>query len=319
MHDPARYNEVLTNAGLALAGLAMGSALVRSVPRTCETGNAARLPQAGPPVQTSATVRAARRLNRAAGILAASVLADSSVEHYRGSFKNKAMFTPLIVSALTLATSIHGTTDMRPAAHRVRDTTYLLRRDRPDRNRISYLQRRQEGRRLQLAEFLLCRAARCADGHSAVGPCLVFAPSGSRESEPGTRPRSSICRRAPGMALHFSSPTDGFTFNLKDDCRLYEIRNDAVQICITPKDSSLVVGEWPVRECFLLWLTLQAGAYVPQTYSETKSVPLIRAGQTFSPPSKHHCRYLDNTLQQPMTDKTSQSLMSNLFLLRNQL
>jgi hypothetical protein len=71
-------------------------------------------------------VRAARRLNRAAGTLAASVLADSSVEHYRGSFKNKAMFTPLIVSALTLATSIHGTSDMRPVAHRVRDTTYLL-------------------------------------------------------------------------------------------------------------------------------------------------------------------------------------------------
>ena len=81
-------------------------------------------PRRGP--KTSATVRAARRLNRAAGTLAASVLADSGIEHYRGSFKNKAMFTPLIVSALTLATSIHGTSDMRPVAHRVRDTTYLL-------------------------------------------------------------------------------------------------------------------------------------------------------------------------------------------------
>jgi hypothetical protein len=68
----------------------------------------------------------ARRLNRAAGTLAASVLADSGVEHYRGSFKNKAMFTPLIVSALTLATSIHGTSDKRPTAHRGRDITYLL-------------------------------------------------------------------------------------------------------------------------------------------------------------------------------------------------
>ena len=74
----------------------------------------------------SGTVLAARRLNRAAGTLATSVLADSAVEHYRGSFKNKAMFTPLIVSALTLATSLHGTADMRPAAHRFRDTTYLL-------------------------------------------------------------------------------------------------------------------------------------------------------------------------------------------------
>ncbi|OSI60304.1 hypothetical protein BSZ21_38720 [Bradyrhizobium canariense] len=72
------------------------------------------------------TVIAARRLNRAAGTLAASVLADSAVEHYRGSFKNKAMFTPLVVAGLTLAMSLHGTADVRPAAHRARDTSYLL-------------------------------------------------------------------------------------------------------------------------------------------------------------------------------------------------
>jgi hypothetical protein len=71
-------------------------------------------------------VIAARRLNRAAGMLALSVLADSGVEHYRGSFKNKAMFTPLIVSVLTLGTSIHGTADRRGVAHVARDTTYLL-------------------------------------------------------------------------------------------------------------------------------------------------------------------------------------------------
>jgi hypothetical protein len=71
-------------------------------------------------------VLAARRLNRAAGTLATSVLADSAVEHYRGSFKNKAMYTPLLVSALTLAMSLHGTADMRPAAHKARDATYLL-------------------------------------------------------------------------------------------------------------------------------------------------------------------------------------------------
>ncbi|SPP97130.1 conserved membrane protein of unknown function [Bradyrhizobium vignae] len=72
------------------------------------------------------TVETARKLNRAAGMLAASVLADSSVEHYRGSFKNKAMYTPLLVSALTMATSLHGTADMRPFAHKARDATYLL-------------------------------------------------------------------------------------------------------------------------------------------------------------------------------------------------
>jgi len=83
---------------------------------------------AGPPatVPGKATVRAARRLNRAAAVLAFSVLADSAVEHYRGSFKNKAMYTPLAVSTAALATSIHGTADSRPAAHRLRDTVYAI-------------------------------------------------------------------------------------------------------------------------------------------------------------------------------------------------
>jgi hypothetical protein len=79
-----------------------------------------------PAPRETPTVLAARRLNRAAGTLALSVLADSTVEHYRGSFKNKAMFTPLVVSALTLGTSAHGTSDMRPIAHRARDTIYVL-------------------------------------------------------------------------------------------------------------------------------------------------------------------------------------------------
>lgn len=66
------------------------------------------------------TVRAARRLNRGSALLAGSVLLDAAVEHYRGSFKNKAMFTPLVVAVLTLAVSAHGTRDRTPAMHRVR-------------------------------------------------------------------------------------------------------------------------------------------------------------------------------------------------------
>jgi hypothetical protein len=67
-----------------------------------------------------ATVRAARRLNRGSALLATSVLLDSAMEHYRGSFKNRAMFTPLVVSALMLAISAHGTTDREPSIHRAR-------------------------------------------------------------------------------------------------------------------------------------------------------------------------------------------------------
>ncbi len=78
------------------------------------------------PTGKSVTVRAARQLNRAAGTLALSVLADSAVEHYRGSFENKAMYTPLVVATLSLAASTHGTADRRGAAHVVRDTIYGL-------------------------------------------------------------------------------------------------------------------------------------------------------------------------------------------------
>jgi hypothetical protein len=74
----------------------------------------------------SSTTTAARGLNRAAGMLAWSVLADSAIEHYRGSFKNRAMYTPILVSLMTLAISAHGVADQRRAAHALRDITYAV-------------------------------------------------------------------------------------------------------------------------------------------------------------------------------------------------
>jgi hypothetical protein len=108
-------------AGLVLGGLAAALVLTPKLAVLVQ-----RRRQRPAPREETETVLAARRLNRAAGTLALSVLADSTVEHYRGSFKSKAMFTPLMVSALTLATSAHGTADMRPTAHRARDTIYVL-------------------------------------------------------------------------------------------------------------------------------------------------------------------------------------------------
>jgi hypothetical protein len=67
---------------------------------------------------------AGRRLNASAAMLALSVLADSAVEHYRGSFENRAMYAPLGVAALTLGASIFGVADWRPARHAVRDMIY---------------------------------------------------------------------------------------------------------------------------------------------------------------------------------------------------
>ena len=107
MRTRAEQNVPLASAA-ALALLMAGSMLANRPPGREPAARQRNLQRP----KSSGTVLAARRLNRAAGTLAMSVLADSAVEHYRGSFKNKAMFTPLIVSALTLATSLHGTADM---------------------------------------------------------------------------------------------------------------------------------------------------------------------------------------------------------------
>ena len=71
-------------------------------------------------------VTAARKLNRASGVLATSVLLDSAMEHYRGSFENRAMYAPLVVATLTLATSVHGQSDRREGGHAARDSIYGL-------------------------------------------------------------------------------------------------------------------------------------------------------------------------------------------------
>jgi hypothetical protein len=69
---------------------------------------------------------AGRQLNLSAAILALSVLADSGVEHYRGSFRNRTMYAPLGVAALTLGGSLFGVFDRRPERHAARDGVYAL-------------------------------------------------------------------------------------------------------------------------------------------------------------------------------------------------
>jgi hypothetical protein len=76
-------------------------------------------------VPRDVTRDASRQLNVAAGLLAFSVLADSAIEHYRGSFHNKAMYTPLLASSLALLVSAHGVADRREQSHRLRHLTYV--------------------------------------------------------------------------------------------------------------------------------------------------------------------------------------------------
>jgi hypothetical protein len=71
-------------------------------------------------------VQAARQLNRAAGTIATSVLIDSAMEHYRGQFANRAMYTPIVVSTLSILASFHGHKDRTFRAHRLRDAVYAL-------------------------------------------------------------------------------------------------------------------------------------------------------------------------------------------------
>ncbi len=100
--------------------------LGREVDAVAATRRHAVLRLAAPRLTLNETTEAARQLNRGAGMLAASVLFDSAVEHYRGGFYNKAMWTPLAVSSLSLLASAHGVADDRPGAHRARDAVYLL-------------------------------------------------------------------------------------------------------------------------------------------------------------------------------------------------
>ncbi|SAK99962.1 hypothetical protein AWB80_07761 [Caballeronia pedi] len=82
-----------------------------------------RTPAHEAPVRTR--IDTARTFNRSSALLALSVLADSAMEHYRGSFDNPAMFTPLVVSTLSLLAGVHGGCDHEPQRHLVRDSVYV--------------------------------------------------------------------------------------------------------------------------------------------------------------------------------------------------
>ena len=69
---------------------------------------------------------AARAFNRSSALLAASVLADSAMEHYRGSFANRAMYTPLVSSALSMLAGLHGGVDRNAETHQLRHAIYVV-------------------------------------------------------------------------------------------------------------------------------------------------------------------------------------------------
>jgi hypothetical protein len=83
--------------GAATLGLTLLAVLLTPRMRRRRRTEPAAAPAASPDAQ------AARQLYGSAAMLAASVLSDSALEHYRGGFSNPGMFAPLASSALALA------------------------------------------------------------------------------------------------------------------------------------------------------------------------------------------------------------------------
>jgi hypothetical protein len=74
-------------------------------------------PSAKGPPASRASLRASRLLSAASATLAASVLTDSTAEHYRAGFHNRAMFVAPAVSAAALTAATVSA--VRPRAHGV--------------------------------------------------------------------------------------------------------------------------------------------------------------------------------------------------------
>jgi len=86
----------------------VGTTFARGEPpvaAVADRGGRGRRPRLKSVESRAAEQRAGRTVHLGAGVLALSVLADSALEHYRGSFHNKAMFAPLVSSTLSLATN----------------------------------------------------------------------------------------------------------------------------------------------------------------------------------------------------------------------
>jgi hypothetical protein len=92
-----------TSLGLTALATLAALAVAPSRPREPSTRNLATLLQP----QTQRRIDSAnRQINWAAALLALAALADSGVEHYRGSFHNKTMYVPLGAAALTFIASL---------------------------------------------------------------------------------------------------------------------------------------------------------------------------------------------------------------------
>jgi hypothetical protein len=102
----------------ALGALVLGAVVVAS-------GRSARREGPANPPEPRLSAEA-RKLEGAAALLAASVLADSAMEHYRGSFENPGMFAPLVSATLALVAGVEGAAIGAARGRAFRKTAFRL-------------------------------------------------------------------------------------------------------------------------------------------------------------------------------------------------
>ena len=109
---------------------------------------------------------------------------------------------------LTLATSLHGTTDSRPAAHPLRDSIYALAAATGLVCTVfQFITSLKKCRRPHLAEFVLLRPARCAFRDFAYWVLSGFCSERVRELRVGNMPTIFGSSGRPSMAAVMSART----------------------------------------------------------------------------------------------------------------
>ena len=82
------------------------------------------LAPAQPARSEAPAIQDSQRLRVSAALLAACVLGDSALEHYRGAFENPGMYAPLVASASTLFVALRARLAHRPRANVRLSRTY---------------------------------------------------------------------------------------------------------------------------------------------------------------------------------------------------
>jgi hypothetical protein len=119
-HRHAEAREVTETGPRLLGGLALGLFCAYALRIAQKDARPAPRPQ--PP----AFAGPKRALHGSAALLATSVLIDSAIEHYRGSFKNPGMYVPLLSSSLALLSGAEGAATGHASLRSVRRGAYKM-------------------------------------------------------------------------------------------------------------------------------------------------------------------------------------------------